>query len=402
MARVAITGAGTINALGHDVPATLAAMREGRCGIGPLLFRDADRLGVRVGAQVRGFEAAAHFARGDLALLDRFAQFAVLAAREAVAMSGIVFEGELAERTGVVLGTAAGGIGTWEDGYRTVFEERRDRVHPFTIPRLMPNAGASHVGMAHGLRGPSFTVSSACASSNHAVGLAFQMVRAGMAPAMLAGGSEAMLCFGGVKAWEGLRVLSQAACRPFSATRDGMVMGEGAGVVVLEEWEHARARGADILAEVAGFAMNADARDIVAPSATGAARAMRGALADAGLAPADVAYVNAHGTGTALNDRTECAAIAEAFGGAADGLLVSSTKAMHGHLIGATGAVELLACVMALRDGVVAPTIGWEGPDPLCPLDVVPNEARHARVGACLSNAFAFGGLNAVLALRRA
>jgi nodulation protein E len=234
------------------------------------------------------------------------------------------------------------------------------------------------------------------------MGLAFQMIRSGMARVMLTGGSEAMLCFGGIKAWEGLRVMSKDACRPFSANRNGMVQGEGAAVFVFEEMGHARARGAEILAEVAGFAMSSDAADIVMPSAQGAERAMRGAMDDARLNPEEVGYINAHGTGTAANDKTECAAVAHAFGAHADRLMISSTKSMHGHLIGGTGAVELLACIMALRDGVIAPTIGYEEPDPECALDVVPNVAREARVAAVLSNAFAFGGMNAVLALRAA
>jgi nodulation protein E len=287
-----------------------------------------------------------------------------------------------------------------DDSYRAVFEEGKNRVHPFTVPRLMANAAASAVSMEHGLKGPALTVSTACASSNHAMGLAFQMVRSGMADVMLAGGAEAMLCFGGIKAWEGLRVMSPEACRPFSATRSGMVQGEGAAIFVFEEWESARGRGAVILAEVAGFGMTSDARDIVLPSADGAAMALGAALTDARLSPDDVGYVNAHGTGTTANDRTECAALAVAFGSHARRLLVSSTKSMHGHLIGGTGGVELLACLLALREGVVAPTIGFEERDPDCPLDVVPNVAREAKVEACLSNAFAFGGLNAVLALR--
>jgi nodulation protein E len=228
------------------------------------------------------------------------------------------------------------------------------------------------------------------------------MVRSGAARAMITGGAEAMLCFGGIKAWEGLRVMSKDACRPFSANRNGMVQGEGAGVFVFEDWEHAKARGADILAEVAGFSMTSDAADIVMPNQSGAERAITGALHDARLNPEDVAYVNAHGTGTAANDKTECAAVAHAFGHHADRLMISSTKSMHGHCIGGTGAVELLACILALREGVVAPTIGYQEPDPECALDVVPNVAREARVKAALSNAFAFGGLNAVLALRAA
>ncbi len=399
--RVVITGAGTINALGHNVADTLEAMREGRCGIGELQFRDVDRLSIRIGGQVTGFDPEAVFNRQQLVLYDRFTQFTLLAAQEAIAQSGLEFTGELAATSGVVLGTAGGGVSTWDDNYRSVYEDGKNRVHPFVVPKLMNNAAASHVSMKFNLKGPSFTVSTACASSNHAMAQAFQLVRSGATRAMVTGGSESMLCFGGVKAWEGLRVMSRDACRPFSANRNGMVQGEGAALFVFEDYEHARARGAEILAEVCGFAMTSDAGDIVMPSKQGAARAMAGALADARLAPEDVAYINAHGTGTAANDKTECAAVADVFGTHADALMMSSTKSMHGHLIGGTGAVELLACIMALRDGIVAPTIGYEEPDPECALDVVPNEAREARVDVALSNAFAFGGLNAVLALRR-
>ena len=402
MRRVAITGAGTINALGHDVPSTLQALREGVCGIGALTIRDSERLSVRIGAQVKDYDEAAYFGRQQIALYDRFTQFAVISAAQAMKQAGLSVSEELACRSGVILGTSGGGLSTVDESYRSVYEEGKNRVHPFVVPRLMANAAASAVSMAHGLQGPVFTVSSACASSNHAMGLAFQMIRSGMADVMLSGGSEAMLCFGGIKAWEGLRVMSEDGCRPFSATRNGMVEGEGAAVVVLEEWNHAVERGADILAEFVGFGMTADAKDIVLPSVDGAQRAILAALADAGLAAEDIGYINAHGTGTTANDRVECLALARAFGPAADRLLVSSTKSMHGHLIGGTGAVELLACLLALREGVIAPTIGFVAPDPECPLDVVPNVARDAKVTACLSNAFAFGGLNAVVALRAA
>ncbi|WP_299686575.1 beta-ketoacyl-[acyl-carrier-protein] synthase family protein [uncultured Tateyamaria sp.] len=401
MHRVVITGAGTVNALGHDVPETLEAMREGRCGIGELEFQDVDRLAVKIGGQVRGFEAEGRYNRQQMSLYDRFTQFTLAAAKEAIAQSGLTFSGDEAARSGVILGTAAGGVSTWDQNYRLVYEEGKNRVHPFVVPKLMNNAAASHVSMEFNLKGPSFTVATACASSNHAMAQAFQMVRSGMAPVMITGGSESMLCFGGVKAWEGLRVMSKDACRPFSANRNGMVQGEGAGIFVFEEYEHARARGADILCEVIGFAMSSDASDIVMPSKNGAARAMSGALADAKVDRSDVCYINAHGTGTAANDKTECAAVADVFGPHADSLMISSTKSMHGHLIGGTGAVELLACIMALRDGVIAPTIGYEEPDPECALDVVPNEAREAKVNVAISNAFAFGGMNAVIALRR-
>lgn len=400
MKRVVITGAGTINALGHNVPKTLEAMREGRCGIGSLDFRDVDRLAIKIGGQVRDFKADSEFNRQQMSLYDRFTQFTLLAAKEAIGQSGLTFTGDLAATSGVVLGTAGGGVSTWDDNYRAVYEEGKNRVHPFVVPKLMNNAAASHVSMEFNLKGPSFTVSTACASSNHAMAQAFAMVRSGMSTAMITGGSESMLCFGGVKAWEGLRVMSKDACRPFSANRNGMVQGEGAAIFVFEEYEHARARGADILAEVSGFAMTSDAADIVMPSKHGAGRAIAGALKDARINPEEVGYINAHGTGTAANDKTECAAVADVFGRYADDLMISSTKSMHGHLIGGTGAVELLAVIMALRDGVIAPTIGYEEPDPECALDVVPNTAREAQVDVALSNAFAFGGLNAVMALR--
>lgn len=400
MKRVVITGAGTVNPLGLNVPDTLAAMRNGVCGIGPLDFRDVDRLSIKIGGQVHGFDGESQYNRQKIALYDRFTQFTLAAAAEAIRQSGLEFKGELSAKSGVVLGTAGGGGSTWDDNYRAVYAEGKNRVHPFVVPRLMNNAAASHVSMEHHLKGPSFTVSTACASSNHAMAQAFTMIRSGMAPAMVTGGSESMMCFGGVKAWEGLRVMSRDACRPFSANRNGMVQGEGAGIFVFEEYDHARARGADILCEVSGFAMSSDASDIVMPSKAGAARAIKGALDDARINPEEVGYINAHGTGTAANDKTECAAVADVFGTHADRLMISSTKSMHGHLIGGTGAVELLACIMALRDGVIAPTIGYEEPDPDCALDVVPNVARDARVTVALSNAFAFGGMNAVLALR--
>ena len=401
MKRVVITGAGTINALAHDVAGTFQAFSEGRCGITELEIRDKDRLSIQIGGQVHAWDPELYFNRQQIVLYDKFTQFTLLAARQAVLQSGLNFDGRLGYDTGVVLGTAGGGVNTWDENYRAVYEEGKNRVHPFVVPKLMNNAAASHVSMEFNLKGPCFSVSTACASSNHAMGLAFQMVRAGGIRAMLTGGSESMLCFGGIKAWEGLRVMSKDACRPFSLTRNGMVQGEGAAVFVFEEYEHAAGRGADMLAEVVGFAMTSDAADIVMPSKQGAARAISGALRDGHLNTDEVGYINAHGTGTAANDKTECAAVADVFGQHADRLMISSTKSMHGHLIGGTGAVELLACILALREGVIAPTIGYEEPDPECALDVVPNVARQANVDVVLSNAFAFGGLNAVLALRK-
>jgi nodulation protein E len=392
MKRVAITGAGTINPLGMSPAETFEAFKSGRCAIGRLRITGAERLAQPIGAQVRGFDPGLQAPAEAHAHRDRFAQFACFAARQALQSSGVVLDEALAQRAGVILGTAGGGVATQDEAYHRLYAENQLRVAPLTVPRVMHNAAASHVSSDLGLHGPAFSVSSACASSNHAMGLAFQMVRSGATPMMLAGGSEAMLTLGGLKAWEGLRVMSPDGCRPFCASRNGMVMGEGAAVYVFEEWDHASARGADILAEVAGFSMGADAGDLVKPSAAGAVRAIEGALRDGALDRA----------ATRLNDRTECAALQTVFGPGAGRVPISSTKSMHGHLIGAAGAVELLACILALREGVIAPTMGYRAADPDCPLDVVPNQARTAAVAATLSNAFAFGGLNAVIALRRA
>ena len=401
MKRVVITGAGTINPIGHTVPATLEAMREGRCGIGPLEMRDVERLSIRIGGQVKDYDPDTHYNRQQQSLYDRFTQFTLIAAGQALDQAGLGVRGPARRRGGRGarhLGRRAHHAGRELPRRLRGGEEPRPPLH-------RPEADEQRRGEprfdAVEPQGPSFTVATACASSNHAMGLAFQIVRSGASRVMVTGGSESMLCFGGIKAWEGLRVMSKDACRPFSATRNGMVQGEGAAVFVFEEMEHAKARGADILAEVVGFSMTSDASDIVMPSKQGAARAITGALRDGRINPEAVGYINAHGTGTAANDKTECAAVADAFGHHADRLMISSTKSMHGHLIGGTGAVELLACIMALRDGVIAPTIGYEEPDPECALDVVPNVAREAKVDVVLSNAFAFGGLNAVLALKK-
>lgn len=401
MRRVVITGQGTINALGGDVATTLDAMAAGVCGIKALDILDVNRLMIQIGAQVQDFDPAAYFPKQKLSLYDRFTQFALIAAMEAMSQSGLEITDALSEQSGVILGTAGGGLQTQDDNFRAVYQQGKSRVHPFVVPRLMHSAAASHLSMVHGLRGPSYSVSTACASSNHAMGQAFHLIRGGGAKVVLTGGSESMLSFGGVKAWEGLRVMSKDGCRPFCATRNGMVQGEGAAVFVFEDFEHARARGAEILAEVAGFAMNSDASDIVMPNQDGAVRAMRGVLRDAQMDLSDVGYINAHGTGTMVNDRVETAAIRSVFGATADNLMVSSTKSMHGHLIGGAGAVELLACIAALRDGLIAPTINYTSPDPTCDLDLVANTARQKKIIATLSNAFAFGGLNAVIALRK-
>ena len=397
MRRVVITGAGTVNPLGQTVAATNQALRAGRSAIGPLAIADLDRLSVKIGAQVTDWEAETHFDRSQLGLLDRHVQFALVAARQARAQAACP---AAADQTAVIMGNAGGGLTTSDAAFRAVYAEGKARVHPFTVPRLMGSAAASHISMEMGLTGPAFSVSSACASSNHAIGLAFQMVRSGMGEAAFAGGSEAMLSFGGLKAWEGLRVMSPEACRPFSAGRNGMVQGEGAAVFALEPRDAALARGAPIMAEIIGFSMTSDASDIVLPNPEGAARAMSGAMADAGILPAEVDHINAHGTGTTANDRSESEAITRVFGDRR--LAITATKSLHGHLIGAAGAVELLAVLLALQEGVIAPTAGYLAADPDCPVDLVTGQARLADVRVALSNAFAFGGLNSVLVLRRA
>lgn len=399
--RVAVTGLGVVSSLGLTRAEHFDGLKAGRSGIGPLTITDADRLSVKIGAYADDFTPEGRFDRSDLSLFDRTTQMAVTAAGEAMSDAGVELTEEEAIRSGVVIGTALCGMETVDSAYRAVFQDGKNRVHPFVVPRLMSNAGASQISMRHGLKGPSWTVSTACSSANHAIGQAFHMVKSGASDLMVAGGAEAPLVFGVVKAWEGLRVMSRDNCRPFSKNRSGMVQGEGAAVLVLEEMERAKARGAAIWGEICGFGMSADASDIVTPSQDGASRAITSALTDAGMSPGEVSYINAHGTATAANDKTECAAIRHVFGAAADGVQVSSTKSMHGHAIGAAGALEAAACLMAMKESVIPPTINYEEADPDCDLDVVPNEARDAEVGAALSNSFAFGGLNAVLAFRK-
>lgn len=403
MHRVVITGIGAVTPLGPNATDSWRAMREGRVAIGPITSLPRESLRFGIAAEVRDFDPAAHFDDKRLPLLDRVSQFALVAAREAVAQSGIDFAADgLGENTAVVIGSGIGGEQTHDASFKRLYGENNPRLHPLTIVRLMANAPASHVAIEFGLHGPAFATVSACSSANHALAQAFHMVRSGVADAALAGGTEACITLGTVKAWEAMRVMADDTCRPFSRQRRGMVLGEGAGVIVLETLQHAQRRGATILAEFVGAGMSADAGDIVFPSEAGAAKAIERALKDGGLAPEDVDYVNAHGTATPANDPTETKAIRRAFGAHADRLAVSSTKSMHGHALGAAGAVELVAAIGALRDSVVPPTANFGDADPECDLDYVPNVAREMPVRAAISNSFAFGGLNAVVALRRA
>jgi nodulation protein E len=401
MRRVAITGLGAICALGRTVSETAESLRAGRSGIGPIESADVSQLRFQNGAEVRGYTHQPYFDDRRADFIDRFAQFAVIAAREAVADAGIEWTQELRETAAIITGSCVGGQSTEDIGFHEVYKLGHNRVHPLTIPKIMANAGASHISMEFGITGPGFTISTACSSSGHAIGQAFEMIRTGKTDLALTGGSEATFSFGILKAWEAMRVVSPDTCRPFSKDRRGMILGEGGAMLVLEPLEAAVARGARIHAEIVGFGMSSDACHITQPSSDGAARAMRVALRDAGLRPEQIGYINAHGTGTAANDKSEAAAIRAVFGAHADSLPVSSTKSMHGHLLGAAGALECLATVLALRDGELPPTANFNEYDPECNLDVIQNRARQRQVEWALSNSFAFGGLNVVLALRR-
>ncbi|HEY0786504.1 MAG TPA: beta-ketoacyl-[acyl-carrier-protein] synthase family protein [Acidobacteriaceae bacterium] len=398
--RVVITGVGVISALGLDAASFARSLRAGHSGIGPITSIDATQLRFRNGAEVKGYVPENHFEPKDLGFMDRFAQFCVLPAREAVAQAGIDWTPELRAETAVITGSCMGGRGAEEAGYWELFHNNRTRVHPLTIPLGMSNAGASHICMQFGIQGPAYTISTACASSAHAIGQAFWMVRSGSAPMALAGGSEAPMFLGGLKAWEAMRVVSKDTCRPFSSDRSGLIVGEGGAMLVMEPLDAALARGARPLAEIVGFGMSADASHITQPTVDGPARAMRMAMRDGGLAPEQVGYINAHGTATEANDRIESAAIHAVFNGQAGRLAISSTKSMHAHTLGAAGALEAVASIQALCGGVLPPTINYSSPDAACDLDVVPNTARALQVEACLSNSFAFGGLNAVLAFK--
>jgi nodulation protein E len=398
--RVAVTGVGAISALGLEAPQMWAALCEGRSAIARIASVDVAGLRFQNGAEVKGFDPAAHFEAGRLDLLDRFAQFAVVAAREAVRDSGIALTPQLRERTAVFTGSSLGGQSTQDAAFVELYQRQSGRVHPLSIPRGMANAGASQISMDFGLTGPCCTFSTACSSANHAIGQAFWMVRNGAVDLAIAGGSEAPFSYGHLKAWEAMRVVAPDTCRPFSADRRGLILGEGGAMLVLEPLGEARARGARIYAELSGFGMSSDAHHATQPTVAGPARAMRAALADAQLPLEQVGYINAHGTGTRGNDSAEARAIREVFGAHADRLAVSSTKSMHGHALGAAGALEAVATVLALANGILPPTANFTGPDPECDLDVVPDRARAAKAEAALSNSFAFGGLNAVLAFR--
>ncbi|HEU4523034.1 MAG TPA: beta-ketoacyl-[acyl-carrier-protein] synthase family protein [Thermoanaerobaculia bacterium] len=401
MRRVAITGIGIISALGRGKAATLDALRAGRSGIRPITSIDASALNCRIAGEVPS-EAMDEGARGQ----DRFTKLALIAAAEAADEASYATIGIKPERIGVLVGTGLGGCETLDASYKRIYGEGAARVPPTSIASTMYNAAASAISSAHQARGVSYAVVSACASSAHAIGLAWQAIASGQADAMFAGGADAPLTVGVIRGWESMRILSidnehpERACRPFSANREGLVLGEGAAMFLLEDLDQARRRGRPILGEIAGFGATSDAGHITDPSADGAARAMRMAIGETD--PSAIAYVNAHGTATRANDVTETKAIKAVFGAQAKDIAVSSTKSMHGHAMGASGAIEIASSLLALNEGFLPPTINLEQADPECDLDYVPNEARPSKTGAFLSNSFGFGGMNAVVLLRTA
>ena len=405
MKRVAVSGFGVVSPLGNDVATFWDALAQGKSGIGRLEGPHADRLGCRIGATV-SFDRAAHFPAAKLRMLDRVSQFALAAALQAVRDAALDFSTVDKARAGVFLGTGMGGAETTDEGYHTLYGLNSDRLKPFSVLMAMVNAPASWIGLEYGLSGPNLTYATACSSSAVAIGEAARRIASGEVDVMVAGGTEAPLNFGTVKAWEALKTLAtedrddpSASCKPFAKDRSGLVLGEGAAIVVLESEEHLRRRGGRARGMVLGYGLTTDAVHITRPSVEGQRDAMARALEDAALSPADIGYVNAHGTGTAANDPVETAALKAVLGERAYQVPVSSTKSMHGHLLGAAGALEFVATLLALEHGIAPPTINLRVPDPECDLDYVPLEARAIPgARAALSCSFAFGGTNAVLA----
>lgn len=397
--RVVVTGLGVVSALGSDCNSFWTKLAAGQHGFKSIELADTQDLQFHEGGEISDYDPHQHFDPSTLGLLDRNAQFWILAARQAIAQSGLSKE-ELRDAA-IVNGCSLGGQTTQDDLFKQLYKEGRRRVTPFAVPRIMSNSGASQLSMEMGIEGPAFTLSTACSSSNHAIGLAFNMLGHGSVERAIVGGNEAPFSRGHLKAWDGIRAVSPELCRPFSLGRRGLVLGEGAGAMTIETLETARKRDAIILGEIVGFGMSADAGHVTKPSADGAARAIAAALRSAELNPTDIDYVNAHGTGTPLNDAVETVALRKVFGEHADRLPVSSTKSMHGHALGAAGGLEAVATVLALQKGVIPPTANFVEVDPECALDVVPNEARESRARFAISDSFAFGGLNAVLAFER-
>ena len=398
--RVVITGLGAICGLGSNVEEMWGKVVKGESGIAPVTCFDMTQLRFRNGSDVKGYDPLKYYTPKQVDVMDKFAQFALIAAREAVADANIVWTDELKENSCVITGAGIGGQDSQEDAFVNLFKFHSNRVNLFTIPRIMPNAGASHITMDFGITGFAYTISTACASSNHAIGNAYWMIRNGVADMAITGGSETPFSLGFLRSWEVLRVIAPDTCRPFSKDRQGMILGEGGAMLVLETYESAIARGANIYAEIVGFGMSSDASHITKPDQKGPERAMKMAIRDAGIEPSQVDYINAHGTGTSINDSLEVAAIRSVFGEHANSLAISSTKSLHGHILGGTSAVEAVITALALKHQVFPPTANYTTPDPACDLDVVPNNSRKGKMDYAISNSFAFGGLNAVIVLK--
>jgi 3-oxoacyl-[acyl-carrier-protein] synthase II len=409
MERVVITGMGTVNPLGLTVEESWSNVINGVSGVGPITLFDSSALNVHFAAEVKGFEPDRYMDTKEARRRDRFEQLGTAAANDAVASSGLEITEANASRIGVLVSSAIGGIKSLQDAVITNHTEGPRRVSPFLIPMLMPNGAAGMIAIDHQIKGPCFSVASACASGADGIGTAMLMLKAGMIDAALAGGAEMTICTTGVAAFDRVGAMSRRnddysmTPQPFDKNRDGLVMGEGAAVLVLETESHAKARGANILAELAGYGATSDAFHVTAPheNGEGGSAAMRTALASARATIDDLGYINAHGTGTTLNDQSETRAIKAAFAEKAYGIPISSTKSMTGHMMGATGALEAIFCVQAVREGILPPTIHYETPDPECDLDYIPNEAREKKIDLAISNAFGFGGHNAVLAIRK-
>lgn len=395
--RVVVTGLGCITPLGSDALSFWSGLVEGRSAIKGLVGF-ADDIKIKVAAQINSFEPDMNFSREELAVLDRFSQFAIIAAREAVIDAKIECGSEYLSRAAGIIGSGCGGKQTDEETYFKLYKENRARAHPLTIPKGMPSAAASMVSHFIGIKGPVFSIASACASGAHAIIQGAMMIRAGFVDIAVVGGTDAPFTYGLLKSWEALRVVSDDTCRPFSSNRSGMVLGEGAAVLVIESEEHAISRGVDIHAVLVGFGMTADAGHVTRPDVGGISAAIAGALQDAGVHPAEVDYINAHGTGTEANDKAETEAIHKVFGEHAGKIAVSSTKSMHGHALGAASAMESIATIMALQKGIIPPTANFISPGFGCDLDYVPNTARVSDIKLALSSSYAFGGLNAVIA----
>ena len=392
--RVVITGTGVVSSIGIGIDDFWSSCKAGKSGIGPATSYQTDDLQIKIAGEVKGFEPRELLDSKQFWLSDRYSQFAGVAATEAIKQSGI--EMPLSPQEGAkaacIIGTGIGGISTMESSYRALFEQKKRATHPLTLLRTIGSSAPAHISIEFGITGPCFGVVSACSTATHSIGLVYQMIKQGLVDFGLGGAAEASLAWGTTRAWQGMRVLSPDGLFPFSKHRNGTVLGEGAGILMLEEYQRAKQRGADILAELKGFGMTADAADMVNPSIDGTAGAMQLALQDSGLTPSDIDYINAHGTATTVNDVNETRSIKRVFGNVAKDVPISSTKSMHGHALGAGGGIEAIACLKAMQDNFIPPTIGFDQPGDECDLDYIPNHGREKEVNYTMSNSFAFGG----------